>query len=122
MDLTRPKALFLAAVFLASSVVLGMPSIQDGTETKTRFSDDCECEEPSTRHFDFTVTWAQNAPDGVDRNMFMVNGQFPGPTLELNQGDSVVVKLRNSSPFNTTIHYHGVYPDPITHHNGRRSC
>lgn len=105
MDLTRPKALFLAAVFLASSVVLGIPSIQDVTETEA-------CEEPSTRRFDFTVTWAQNAPDGVERNMFMINGQFPGPKLEVIQGDNVVVKLRNSSPFNTTIHYHGAYPDP----------
>lgn len=120
MDLTRPKALFLAAVFLASSVVLGVPSIQDVTETAANVFD-C-CEEPSTRRFDFTVTWAQNAPDGVDRNMFMVNGQFPGPKLELIQGDNVVVKLRNSSPFNTTIHYHGEYPDPRTHHKGRQSC
>ncbi|KAG6366543.1 hypothetical protein INS49_000720 [Diaporthe citri] len=102
----RLKALFLAAVFLASSVVLGIPSLPDVTETEANLFDPCE--EPSTRHFDFTVTWAQNAPDGVERNMFMVNGQFPGPKLELIQGDNVVVKLRNSSPFNTTIHYHGI--------------
>lgn len=122
MDLIRPKALFLAAVFLASPVVFGVPFTADVTETGANFFDHCQCEEPSTRRFDFTVTWAQNAPDGVERNMFMVNGQFPGPKLELVQGDSVVVKLRNSSPFNTTIHYHGAYPDPIAHHDGRRFC
>lgn len=105
MHLTRPKAPFLAAVFLASSAVLGTTPTQDVAKTETKSF--CSCDQPSTRRFDFTVTWAQNAPADVQRNMFMVNGQFPGPKMELNQGDNVVVKLKNSSPFNMTIHYHG---------------
>lgn len=118
MDFTRSKAPFVAAVFLASTVVLGIPCTEDVAGTEANFFDPCEL--PSTRHFDFTVTWAQNAPDGVERNMFMVNGQFPGPKIELIQGDSVVVKLKNSSPFNTTIHYHGIFPDQKVHQNEKR--
>lgn len=60
-----------------------------------------------TRHFDLTVTWENGAPDGVQRDIFKINGQFPGPTLELNEGDDVVVVVKNQSPYNTTIHYHG---------------
>lgn len=115
MDLTRCNAPFLAAVLLAPTVVLGIPCTQDVASTEANFFDPCEL--PSTRLFDFTVTWAQNAPDGVERNMFMVNGQFPGPKIELIQGDSVIVKLKNDSPFNTTIHYHGTFKDQITHPN-----
>ncbi|KAK9065963.1 hypothetical protein SSX86_015365 [Deinandra increscens subsp. villosa] len=37
-----------------------------------------------------------------------VNGQFPGPTLEVRNGDSLVVKVTNSAPYNVTIHWHGV--------------
>ncbi|KVH94097.1 Cupredoxin, partial [Cynara cardunculus var. scolymus] len=34
-----------------------------------------------------------------------VNGQFPGPTLEVQNGDSLVVKVTNAAPYNVTIHW-----------------
>lgn len=66
-----------------------------------------------SRHFDLTVTWEKGAPDGVQRDIFKINGQFPGPMLELNEGDDVVVKVRNLSPYNTTVHYHGKSRSPF---------
>ncbi|KAK1600777.1 hypothetical protein QYE76_017988 [Lolium multiflorum] len=38
----------------------------------------------------------------------VVNGQLPGPALEVTEGDSVVVHVVNQSPFGVTIHWHGV--------------
>ncbi|KAG2560149.1 laccase-25-like [Panicum virgatum] len=38
-----------------------------------------------------------------------VNGQLPGPTIEAREGDTVVVHLVNQSPYNMTIHWHGVF-------------
>ncbi|CAM0912379.1 unnamed protein product [Alopecurus aequalis] len=37
-----------------------------------------------------------------------VNGQFPGPKVEARAGDTVVVHVVNYSPYNITIHWHGV--------------
>ncbi|KAK3119557.1 hypothetical protein QOZ80_9AG0672170 [Eleusine coracana subsp. coracana] len=37
-----------------------------------------------------------------------VNGQFPGPSLEVNEGDCLVVKVTNKGPYNVTVHWHGV--------------
>ncbi|CAN4122556.1 unnamed protein product [Withania somnifera] len=37
-----------------------------------------------------------------------VNGQFPGPTLEVNNGDTLVVNVVNRAQYNLTIHWHGV--------------
>ncbi|GLJ17035.1 hypothetical protein SUGI_0294720 [Cryptomeria japonica] len=37
-----------------------------------------------------------------------VNGQFPGPTIEVQEGDNLVVEVTNSGPYNVTIHWHGV--------------
>ncbi|WOH12476.1 hypothetical protein DCAR_0831980 [Daucus carota subsp. sativus] len=37
-----------------------------------------------------------------------VNGQFPGPTLEVNNGDTLVVKVVNRARYNVTIHWHGI--------------
>lgn len=59
------------------------------------------------REFDLVVTWSKHAPDGFSRNMFLVNGQSPGPTIEVDQNDRVVVRVKNKSPYNTTIHFHG---------------
>ncbi|TKW02104.1 hypothetical protein SEVIR_8G223000v4 [Setaria viridis] len=38
----------------------------------------------------------------------VVNGQFPGPAIEVTEGDSVTVHVVNQSPYNLTIHWHGV--------------
>lgn len=36
------------------------------------------------------------------------NGQVPGPTIEASVGDAVVIRLKNSLPEPTTIHWHGL--------------
>ncbi|KAF0888588.1 hypothetical protein E2562_016057, partial [Oryza meyeriana var. granulata] len=38
-----------------------------------------------------------------------VNGQLPGPTIHVREVDTVVVHLLNTSPYNMTIHWHGVF-------------
>ncbi|KAJ5924316.1 hypothetical protein N7466_008503 [Penicillium verhagenii] len=63
---------------------------------------------PPTKHFELNLTWESRAPDGVAREQFLVNGQFPGPPLIMDEGDNVQVTVNNFSPFNTTIHYHGI--------------
>ncbi|XP_071929878.1 laccase-5-like [Coffea arabica] len=37
-----------------------------------------------------------------------VNGQYPGPTLEVNNGDSLEIEVINKAQYNLTIHWHGV--------------
>ncbi|KAJ0718903.1 putative laccase [Helianthus annuus] len=41
-------------------------------------------------------------------NSITVNGQFPGPTLEVNNGDTLVIHVTNKARYNVTIHWHGV--------------
>ncbi|KAM0877740.1 hypothetical protein ACQ4PT_035302 [Festuca glaucescens] len=43
-----------------------------------------------------------------DTLVTVVNGQLPGPTIEVTEGDSVVVHVVNKSPNGVTIHWHGV--------------
>ncbi|PAN43553.1 hypothetical protein PAHAL_8G244400 [Panicum hallii] len=38
----------------------------------------------------------------------VVNGQLPGPVIDVTEGDSVAVHVINKSPYNITIHWHGV--------------
>lgn len=50
---------------------------------------------PQVRMFDWTVERKDLAPDGVTRLMYTINGEFPGPTIEATEGDTVVVRVRN---------------------------
>ncbi len=62
------------------------------------------------RIFHLTLTWQDYAPDGFARKMILVNNQFPGPLLEMTEGDDVEVTIQNDMPFNTTVHFHGTFP------------
>ncbi|VAH19889.1 unnamed protein product [Triticum turgidum subsp. durum] len=42
------------------------------------------------------------------KSIATVNGQFPGPTLHAREGDHVEVNVVNNSPYNMSIHWHGV--------------
>ncbi|PIA59570.1 hypothetical protein AQUCO_00400451v1 [Aquilegia coerulea] len=41
-------------------------------------------------------------------NIITVNGQYPGPTIEIKSGDTLIVKVVNKAQYNVTIHWHGV--------------
>ncbi|KAF8042242.1 hypothetical protein BT93_A0766 [Corymbia citriodora subsp. variegata] len=38
-----------------------------------------------------------------------VNGTLPGPTIRVTEGDTLVVHVLNQSPYNVTIHWHGIF-------------
>jgi bilirubin oxidase len=40
---------------------------------------------------------------------YAYNGRVPGPTLEVYEGDKVIVHFRNELPEPTTIHWHGLH-------------
>ncbi|MQL80694.1 hypothetical protein Taro_013140 [Colocasia esculenta] len=42
------------------------------------------------------------------RTIITVNGMFPGPTLEVKNGDTLVVNVVNNARYNVTIHWHGI--------------
>ncbi|KAK0639737.1 multicopper oxidase-domain-containing protein [Cercophora newfieldiana] len=62
-----------------------------------------------TRSYNLNIQHATLAPDGVDKRMITVNGQYPGPVIEANWGDNVEVRVCNRLPTNrTSIHFHGI--------------
>lgn len=63
---------------------------------------------PRTKTFQLDLTWETRAPDGVERQVALVNGQYPGPPLILDEGDNVEVVVNNFMPFDTALHYHGI--------------
>jgi FtsP/CotA-like multicopper oxidase with cupredoxin domain len=50
---------------------------------------------------------------GKHSDAFAYNGRVPGPTLEIREGDKVIVHFHNKLPVATTIHWHGLHI-PVT--------
>jgi FtsP/CotA-like multicopper oxidase with cupredoxin domain len=63
-----------------------------------------------TSYFRLELTWGKGAPDGYERSMIFINGQYPGPLLDIQQGDWVEIEVCNLMPVNSTIHAHGMIP------------
>lgn len=63
---------------------------------------------PQVRMYNWTIVDKDGNPDGVYKPMMMINGQFPGPMMEVNEGDTVIVNVKNSAKNATGIHWHGL--------------
>jgi FtsP/CotA-like multicopper oxidase with cupredoxin domain len=88
----------------------------NGVDTPFSLSDP-----PTTRLFSFNITQALASPDGYQKPMIVINGtlmvlksvdegQFPGPLIQANVGDTIVVNVINSmTNWSTAVHWHGIY-------------
>ena len=86
-----------------------------GTKTSTNTSP--YTQSPTTgiiRTYDFTVSRGMIAPDGYETPVLLVNGVFPGPTIEANWGDTIQVTVHNDiskdaygDEEGTALHWHG---------------
>jgi iron transport multicopper oxidase len=64
----------------------------------------------TTRTYTLNLTEIPNgAPDGVSRRLLLINGAFPGPAIEANEGDRLVVHVNNLMTIPSAIHWHGQY-------------
>ncbi|KAF8524707.1 multicopper oxidase 2A [Hysterangium stoloniferum] len=71
-----------------------------------------------TRTYNFNISEAMGAPDGFLRKMLVVNGLYPGPTIEANQGDRLVINVQNNLPNATSIHWHGLFQNGTNFYDG----
>ncbi|KAF2739733.1 hypothetical protein EJ04DRAFT_483935 [Polyplosphaeria fusca] len=70
-------------------------------------------------YYNFDITNATISPDGISRIGLLVNGQLPGPTIEANWGDTIVVTVNNKMEANgTAIHFHGIRQLNNSEHDG----
>ncbi|KAK5123397.1 hypothetical protein LTR85_002829 [Meristemomyces frigidus] len=73
---------------------------------------------PQRREYTWTVRDEVHNPDGIYRPMMLVNHQYPGPLVEVNEGDTIVVHVDNQAVNATSIHWHGLYQNGTPHMDG----
>ncbi|KAI9814972.1 MAG: hypothetical protein M1826_002104 [Phylliscum demangeonii] len=88
--------------------------LPDGFPWGSRTSDtDYYHDVPTTnvvRTYTFNIARGKAAPDGFQKNVLLINGQFPGPVIEANWGDTIEVTLNNhitGPEEGTALHWHG---------------
>jgi hypothetical protein len=64
---------------------------------------------PTTREYTWIISDHTLNPDGVYRPMILINDTFPGPLIECNEGDELVIHIHNRATNATSIHWHGLY-------------
>src|SRR5487761_1941478 len=75
---------------LAAPAVAAYPSVLSGTE------------------FDLTIGAMPVDFTGRTRNAIVVNRQLPAPILRWREGDTVTLRVRNTLPVASSIHWHGI--------------
>ena len=122
-----------SALFLPGDLPIVPDYLRHQPESNFRLSASIIGESPRTREYHFTVGHVVGAPDGVERDMLVVNGElcgrcfalrelttartgmYPGPTIEANQGDRLLVTVQNNLDERTSIHWHGLVSAPHSH-------
>ena len=61
-------------------------------------------------YYNWSVDWVNAAPDGFERPVIGINGQWPCPTIDIETGDRLIVDVYNNLGNESTgIHWHGMF-------------
>lgn len=108
MNASFVKSMQLSALVLALSTV-ALPRAEaavDGIQGTT-FDLRADVGYIDTSDGNGLLIWGFQATDPIDTNMLFPAVQYPGPTLIVNQGDTVTINLENRLPVNTSIIFPG---------------
>lgn len=90
--------------------------------------------DPITQSFNWTVTSDHIRPDGVLKQVYLINGShsdsiharallirikglFPGPTIEARSGDALTINVTNNLQESISIHWHGLHINSKASHD-----
>ncbi|KAI3643503.1 hypothetical protein MP228_013058 [Amoeboaphelidium protococcarum] len=64
----------------------------------------------NTTKYDFVLTDGYASPDGYEKHLILINGQYPGPAIRVRKGDTLVLNITNqmASGNKIAIHLHGL--------------
>jgi FtsP/CotA-like multicopper oxidase with cupredoxin domain len=75
-------------------------------------------EKSTRREYNWVIRDQEHNPDGVYRPMMLINGQYPGPLIECNEGDTIVVNIDNQAVNATSFHWHGLFQNGTNYMDG----
>ncbi|UPK99837.1 hypothetical protein LCI18_010772 [Fusarium solani-melongenae] len=112
--ITVAVTIALLCTFGAASSIIGTLRAPKGPEKGGRLGIRLHPEEhatrpPTTITFNWTITAGRRSPDGVEKRVYLVNDEFPGPTIEARSGDRLVLHIHNElETEGVSLHWHGL--------------
>ncbi|KAF0381436.1 extracellular dihydrogeodin oxidase/laccase [Gigaspora margarita] len=73
---------------------------------------------PVTRCYNLELVVKDLAPDGFTRPVWSINGQSPGPILQANYGDRILINVTNKFGDPASIHWHGIFQNGTNFYDG----
>ncbi|KAL9086629.1 MAG: hypothetical protein Q9165_007072 [Trypethelium subeluteriae] len=65
---------------------------------------------PRTHHYNWTISSSVRRPDGVAKLVYLINGHYPGPTIEARAGDKLEINVHNGlAEEGLAMHWHGLH-------------
>src|SRR5690349_477541 len=113
--------LMLVTVLVLSSALVAPSSAResfDAPATSSAFKTDAAnppllvnlSKRPHTVEVNLTAAVTKlSLQPGVTSEVFAYNGHVPGPTLDVREGDLVIIHFKNNLPEATTVHWHGIH-------------
>ncbi|RHZ82444.1 hypothetical protein Glove_109g295 [Diversispora epigaea] len=71
-----------------------------------------------TRYYHLELTVLKLSPDGFERPVWTINGQYPGPLIQAYKGDRLVINVTNNLGDPATIHWHGIFQHNTNWYDG----
>jgi iron transport multicopper oxidase len=69
--------------------------------------------------YNWNFSWINAAPDGFNRPVISINGQFPLPIITVTVGDQIVINaVNNLGNSNATLHFHGLFQNGTNAQDG----
>ncbi|ANB14070.1 ferroxidase FET3 [Sugiyamaella lignohabitans] len=74
---------------------------------------------PTTREYNFTISEVEDTyPAGVKKTMTLINGKFPGPLIQANEGDRIIINFLNNASTSSALHFHGLHQNGTNYMDG----
>ncbi|KAK2747994.1 hypothetical protein FQN57_001585 [Myotisia sp. PD_48] len=74
---------------------------------------------PTTIQLNWTITSDFRRPDRVRKHVYLINGIFPGPTVEARSGDRLIINVVNALiNEGVALHWHGLHMRASNHMDG----
>lgn len=64
---------------------------------------------PVTRYYQLTLKKVKMSPDGFERTVWSVNGQHPGPLIQANKGDRLILNVTNNFDDSASMFVYNLY-------------
>ena len=101
----RRRISVLAIATLVLVAVLILHAVVPASATSRTLAEDDPDYDPKTHHHHWTVVTTNVTRNNETVAVTTVNGMFPGPTVHVNEGDTLVVKVTNKVDTDVTIHW-----------------